>query len=244
MPRQCEIVAVEQGAKKRYEEAKSAAYQRMQKPEPLMGIARRYEPAQDGGEELPSERQIVQVRVSELLESVSAACAELFDVVATKDSGNCIAKADVVVDGQALATDVPVTHLLWLEKQLEDLNTVIAKLPCLDPAQQWSFDANQNCYATEPVKTARNVKVKRAIVLYDATPEHPAQTQLIEEDKLAGYWTTQRFCGGLPMTRVKQLRVRVGKLQDAVRTAREKANNTPVKPVSYGKTVMDWLFAE
>lgn len=35
--------------------------------------------------------------------------------------------ADVVVDGVVLATAVPVTHLLFLDKQLSDMRTFIAK---------------------------------------------------------------------------------------------------------------------
>lgn len=241
--RQHEIIAVEKGAKARYEEAKSSAYQLLQKAELLDGMARRYEPKDEDGEQLPPERKLVQVRAAEVLQLVANAEASLFDVVATKDFGNTIAKADVVVDGHTLIKEVPVTYLLWLEKQLEDLHTLISKLPTLDPSEQWSFDDNQNCFTTEPTKKARVVRIKEAIVLYDATPEHPAQTQLIEKDVLAGYWTAVRYSGALTVARVRQLRERVRKLQDAVKIAREKANATQIENITVGQPVMDWLLS-
>ena len=50
-------------------------------------------------------------------------------VLATQDFANCQAKANVVVDGQTILKEVPVTHLLFLEKQLVDLRTFIDGLP-------------------------------------------------------------------------------------------------------------------
>jgi hypothetical protein len=104
--------------------------------------------------------------------------------------------------------------------------------------------ARQNCYATEPVQNARSVKVKEAFVLAPATDKHPAQTQLIDKDVLVGYWTTTKFSGAMPATRIKQLKERITQLQAAVRVAREKANGTEIKKVEYGAKLMDWLFAE
>jgi len=60
----------------------------------------------------------------------------MFDIVATQDWANCQAVADVVVDDQVILAQVPFTHLLFLEKQLLDIQTLVEKLPVLDPAER------------------------------------------------------------------------------------------------------------
>ncbi len=67
----------------------------------------------------------------------------------------------MVVDGQTLVAQVPVTYLLFLEKQLVDMQTFIKKLPTLDASESWSFDASADCWATEPVQTVKTKKIPR-----------------------------------------------------------------------------------
>jgi hypothetical protein len=38
-------------------------------------------------------------------------------------------------------------------------------------------------------------------VLYDATEHHPAQTQLISEDVIVGWWETVKHSGAIPRPR-------------------------------------------
>lgn len=243
MSKLCEVIAIESGVKTRCKEVETKAYQQLAKAELLYGLARRYTPKNDEDEQLPAESAPVQLRASEMIDEVVSHLAEMFDTTATKDFGNTVAKSDVVVDGAVLVKDAPVSYLLWLEKQLTDLNTFISKLPTLDASEQWEFDKNQNCFATTPVQKLRSIKEKKPIVLYDATPEHPAQTQIIEVDKVVGTWTTTKYSGCLPVTRVKELKTRVAKLQDAVKVARERANQTKVDPQKVGQDVLSWLFA-
>ena len=64
----------------------------------------------------------------------------MFDVVLTQDMGNTHAKADIKVNGQTILPNVPVTYLLFLEKQVVDLETFVTKLPSLDPSEVWEAD--------------------------------------------------------------------------------------------------------
>jgi len=85
-----------------------------------------------------------------------------------------VARADVVIDGQTIATDVPVTYLLFLEKQLVDLHTFVKKLPVLDAAESWVRDDSTDSWRTEAVRTIRTKKVPRNHVKAEATDKHPA----------------------------------------------------------------------
>jgi hypothetical protein len=107
-----QILAIEKGVKATAARVLTDAYQQLQKPAPLTGILRSYRPRDDEGERLPEERTEVKVRVGEELAKVRAAHARMFDLMLTKDLANTRAKSDIVVDGQTLLTDVPVTTML------------------------------------------------------------------------------------------------------------------------------------
>lgn len=52
-----------------------------------------------------------------------------------------------------------------------------------------------------------------------------------------------KLSGALPATRVKELRERVERLQQAVKFAREQANSHEVTDVKAGEAVFGYLFA-
>ena len=137
---------------------------------------------------------------------------------------------------------MPVTYLLFLEKQLVDLHTFVKKLPVLDAAESWTFDESADCYATEPVQTVRTKKVPRNHVKAEATEKHPAQVEVYYEDVTVGYWKTVKFSGALPAKRVNELLERVEKLQQAVKFAREEANGTEVDRPAGRRKGLRYLF--
>lgn len=238
-----QILAAEKGVKGRSARTFTDAHHAVAKTALLSGIARTYQPHDDDGEKLPSESTPVQINARDAITDVTTALTELFDVVLTKDTANQIAVADLVVDGNILARDVPVTTLLFLEKQLTDIFTFVRKLPVLDPAESWTFDEQRGHYATAPVHTARSKKIMKTHVAYPATPEHPAQTQTYGEDVQVGLWTTLKFSGALPAARVAELTARVVTLQKAVTSARQAANGMEVADRRMGEAVLGYLFA-
>lgn len=238
------ILAVEKTAKSEGEKALTEAYQTVQKAPLLSGISRTYQPRDDDGDTLPSESELVQKNVEGVLESVSKGMERLFDVTFTKDSGNREAVADVVVDGNTLLTDVPVTYLLFLEKKLVDLKTFVSKLPVLDPSVRWAEDGQEpGVWASEKTTTTKTKKVPRNHVLAEATDKHPAQVQMFTEDVIVGDWTTVKFSGAIPAARRATLVARVNALSDAVKVARESANATDVADRKAGDAIFGYLFA-
>jgi hypothetical protein len=238
-----QIIAVEKSVKSRALQELTEAHHSLQKTALLAGISRTYRPKDEEGEQLPPESNKVQVKAEEVIRQTTETLTRLFDVVATKDWANCRAKADVVVDGQKLLSDVPATYLLFLEKQLIDLHTFIKKLPVLDGAETWTFDPSADCWATEAVSTLKTKKIPRNHVKAEATDKHPAQVEVYYEDVTVGYWRTIKFSGALPAKRVNELLTRVEKLQEAVKFAREEANNLEVEDVKVGEAFLGYLFA-
>jgi hypothetical protein len=238
-----QIIAVEKGTKSRTFQELTEAHHALQKPTLLSGISRTYRPKDEEGEQLPPESTRVQVKAEDIIRKTIETLTKLFDVTATKDWANCVAKADVVVDGKVLLAQVPATYLLFLEKQLVDLHTFVKKLPILDASESWNFDASADSWATEPVQTTRTKKVPRNHVKAEATEKHPAQVEVYYEDVIVGYWRTVKFSGSLPARRVNELLARVEKLQEAVKFAREEANSIEVSEQKLGEKVFNYLFA-
>jgi hypothetical protein len=244
MPKLNQIIAIEKGVKTGAFQTLTEAHHQVQKTTLLGGISRTYRPRDEEGEQLPPESTRVQVRAEDIIRTVTASLTELFDTTATKDWANTHARADVVVDGQTIVAGVPATYLLFLEKQLVDLHTFVAKLPILDPSEEWQYDASTDTYATPAVQTVRTKKIPRNHVKAEATKEHPAQVEVYYEDVAQGTWSTVKFSGALPAQRVNELLSRVEKLQQAVKFAREEANNVEVEQQKVGEKVLGYLFAK
>lgn len=237
-----QIVAVVNGVKTKTQRTLTDVYQGLKKSQLFDGISRAYQPLDEEGETLPPEQKLVQLTTNDAIVTVKEALAKMMDTIYTQDVANCSAKANVVVDGKVLATDVPITHLLFLEKQLVDLHTFVNSLPVLDPAHEWSFDENRGAYATEPVLTNRTKKVYRNHVKSEATKEHPAQVEVYSEDVKVGEWATVKFSGAMPATEKKKMLERVTKLQDAVKMAREEANALEVRDMQVADALLDYIF--
>ena len=237
-----QIIAVCNGKKTNVEKAVTGVYQRIQKPELFSGLSRTYQPTDDGGESLPSEVKFPQAKVQESIASAVGAWSELFDIVLTQDTANTKAKADLTVNGVSLFRDVPVTHLLFLEKQLTDVQTFVTKLPVLDPAEQWNFDPNANYFKTDTVKTNRNVKKPKAFVKAEATDKHPAQVDVFTEDVKVGEWNTVKFSGCIDNKYREGVLSRLRVLIEAVKEAREEANCLEVQKMESAKVLFGYIF--
>ncbi len=238
-----QILAVEKGVKTRTYKNLSDAYKGLQKLGLITGLTRSYTPKEDGGEELPSETTLIQLHVPDMIEAIQSELSEYWDITATKEWGNTTASSNVVLDdGTIIAEGVPVTYLLFLEKQLNDMHSFVSSIPVLDPAETWSFDDNINSFVTDDVETHRTRKVPKVIVKYPATTEHPAQTEMFSEDVIVGFWKTRKFSSAIPATKRKQMVERVEELQRAVKVAREEANSITVENQEVADGILDYIF--
>lgn len=242
-----QILAVRASVKGDVEKKLFAHHHRLRQPVLLSGMARTYVPRDDEDYRFPDEGQTVQVKARQVLDEIAADMADLFDVTAAMDWTNQHARADVVLLGGdqpvTLLTDVPVTYLLFLEKQLLGIEDLVRKLPVLPPTEQWELDPATDTYKTPRVGTTKTKKVMRNHVKAEATDRHPAQVDTYTEDVPIGTWYTVKFSGALPAEQVNKMLNRVHELQKAVKFAREQANMEDVVKVNPGRTVMDYLFA-
>lgn len=245
MAKLCQIVAKVQGMKPRVKDAWTAVYHKLQKPDIYSGMTKTYQPYADGvGESLPTETKNVQSVVSEDIATVRRIVAEMLDVVATQDNTNCEAKANISIDGNVIVSDVPVTHLLYLDDVLTNIRTFVEKLPVLDPAEKWSFDEAANLWRSEASEKVRTKKEPRVVVKAAATVQHPAQTEIFPEDRPVGVYREIRFSGAIPAKEKADMLQRVNSLMDAVAAAREEANTIQVKDLKVGTSLLKYVFGD
>ncbi len=238
-----QVIAIEKGAKTRLYSAITELHKNAQKTDLYYGFNKAYEPKEEGSEQFPPEQKKVMLRADDVLSETKKLFAEFLDITATKDFANVSAKADIKIGGNVLVADVPVPYLLFLEKQLTDLRTFIDKMPTLDESEDWRKDEATGLFKTEPTKTHRTAKVQEAIVLYDATEKHPAQTQLITKDVIVGYWNQVKQSGAITRGEKRKLLDKTEAVLNAVKSAREEANSIEAPDKKVGADLLDYIFA-
>lgn len=236
-----QLIAILNQRKAKVAKEVTEVYHLLQKSDLVKGIARDYQPTDEEGEKLAPERKSVQMTTQTALTSSRKSWELLLDSVATQDSANCDAKADVIVRGTVLLPAVPVTHLLFLEKQLTDVRTLLGSIPTLPTEKLWKWSDNHGCYVTDEELTSKTKKIEKPVVLYEATKEHPAQVKISTEDIIVGWWHTVHMSGAMPAQKKAELLDRVDQVLEAVKQARERANEMAVVEVKEGKPLFDFI---
>ncbi len=212
------------------------------KADRVSGLTRTYQPKNDDGERFPNENKPLQVRVKDELDRIQYEIKSFWDLVATQERSNAEARGDIEISETVLVPAVPVSVLLFLEKQLTDLATLVSNVPTLPTDKVWKLDEGNRCYVAEAEQTVKTRKEQEPLVLYPATPEHPAQTQLITTDKTIGYWNAVHVSGAIPASYQHEVLRRIEALKDAVKCAREQANNIDAIQENIGEKLLSYIF--
>lgn len=241
-PKLNQIIAVVQGKKTRTQKMLTSVHHGWHKDR-ISGITRTFRPIDEDGDKLQPEKRVVQLHVKDALKSVHKELIDFMNVVATQEYGNRTAAASIIVNDKPILIDVPVTALLFLEKQLIDLHTFVSKIPTLSTDREWKFDDAKNCFVTESEETIKTQKVPTTHVKFAPTEHQPGQAEILNVDKPVGYWTTTYLSGALPEKERDEMLTRVELMQDAVKSAREEANSAEVQQQElFGKQILGFIF--
>ena len=211
------------------------------------GFSKIYKADREDGvfeEESLTERKEIVTTVEAKLRYVMSALKNQIDVRLQKDRTNCIAKADIVVDGIVLATDVPATTLLTLEDQMRELRSVIEVIPTLEPGIKWvpAPEVGENVRATEhPIVSIRTKKQVVYKEVSKATDKHPAQIVPEQVDLPFGRYTTVKFTGRISPAEKMRLMDRLEHLTIAIKQARARANETEVVSVTISDNLLGFV---
>ena len=216
------------------------------------GMIRTYKPFVDDGIEYPEDRIDLTTTVDEKLDYMSKSVVKYFDAILQKESTNQVAVADLVVDGEVLATSLPATFLLGMESRLRILREVYAQIPTLEIGIEWELDDSRGAnifkttYPEESMKTQRTTK---STVLYEAKfPKAneggnsiPAVIDKWEEVENVGKYTKKHWSGAVTAARKSELLGRIDNLLRAVKKARQRANSTEVVSTRVGNTLFEYI---
>jgi len=238
-----QLIAILNGVKRNAETKRTEIYHLVKKPALFQGQQRTYSPREEDGYKYPDESQKVTLKVEEVIEQFAEAGKEYLDLAATQDWANCQAKASVIVDNATILEDVPVPHLLFLEKQLLDIKTFISALPTLPIDKEWDYDAAKGCYATAPKESVKTKKVTEFVTVFEPTPHHAGQAKEVSKDIVEGTWSLVELSGAIAKDRQTLLLRRVEKLYQAVLKAREEANSLVVEQKSTAENIYGYLFS-
>jgi hypothetical protein len=247
-----QILAVDNGIEADTKRVLAQAQQIMAvggKQDPLTGLRRTHKSRNtEKWPDLPEESRLVQVTVPDLLGQVRKAMTALLDIKYTREAGNALASADVVVDGEPILTAVPVGMLICLENQLLSfITTVIDKIPVRDPAEEWhdqTTDPNlpRGVWASAPRNSPsttrdRLVQVVAEPRVIDGQP-FAGQYVPYEADVNTGTKTLISYSGQLSVQDVQELHERAAEVLIAVRFARQQANMLEVESKHAGAVIL------
>jgi hypothetical protein len=247
-PKLHEVLAVEadlEGAAKRVLEEAKVTF--LKKVEHFMGhhkTLRMFSEARATEEEAAQEHKEPVTTVDAKLRYVHKPVIRWFDALAQKERTNQEARADLVVDGEVLAEDVPATLLLGLESRLKLLRGVYEAIPTQPPSMVWVEDPGsgkgvyRSKYPEKRDKTEKDVAYK---IIVPATKEHPAQAQTWSENVKVGVLTTERWTTTITPGEKSNLLERIDKLLYATKRARQRANSTTLVKVQIGKKLLDFI---
>lgn len=193
------------------------------------------------------ERQELVTTVHDKLAYIFKHLVRHIDCMATKDSTNQSAKADIVIGDQVLVADVPVTTLLSLEDEIKRWRQVIASVPTLAPGKEWilAADLGDNIFKLRyPEKKVRARKVMHNHVVAKATKEHPEQVRVYNEENPVGVFMTERISGAITPAAKSAMLGKVDIVFRAVKQSRMRANSTQVTQVKIANELANFILSD
>lgn len=196
------------------------------------GRKKTFRPLEESVEPTVEEETDIQSTVAKEIKWISGYLASAVDLAYQVDLANTEARANIELEnGEILIKAIPATTLLQLEKRIAEWKNLIEAIPTLDPAKGFEEDKahGEGHYRAREVVKLRKVKTKKVYVKFPATKEHPAQTELVDEDVPTGTILEQEWSGLITPGVKADLLDRVETLGRAVSKARSKANDHAIE---------------
>ena len=214
-------------------------------PDRYFGQHSRVEFFDEGAPEEADVHKEMDDTVQAKLDYTAEHIVRYLDVVLQKEKTNQVAVADLVVDGVAIAKDIPATFLLGLESKLKKIrDDVYASIPTLQPGVKWEEDETVGkgvFRRVHPEEKFRGKKIFKNHVKAVATDKHPEQVELYTEEIKVARIITDTWCGMISPAQKSALLGRIDKLIRAVKKNRQKANATEVSKVTIGKEIFNYI---
>lgn len=188
-------------------------------------------PLAEGQKTTVEAQSNIQSSITAELKWVGNHLSKALDASYQVAESNTQARASIILeDGTLIASDVPATALLELEKRIAEIASLVGAIPTLDPAKGFVPDSarGEGIFRAREITKTRTQKMKKVFVKYEATKEHPAQTELLDQDVPVGTLQEQEWSSLITPAQKSEIVNRVEILARAVRSARSRANDVEV----------------
>ena len=242
MPKLHELLAVEGDLKSRAQQEKNRTTKLFSDGTGrLLGRIITYQ-VDEGEDQRPPEITELATTSSEELDQFQLKYGAWVDVAIQKEITNQATMATVIADGvDIFKVALPATALLNLEAKLVELRAVYAAIPTLDPSERWEWNEGRGHYVSTDRETNITKKLYKVLPLAEATPEHPAQTQVYSDDCKVGTRTTTLQSGMFAPKTKQQILDRIDGLLRAVKEARQRANDIEISDIKVAKTIFRYI---
>ena len=198
-----------------------------------------------GEEEGAEEHKALVTTVPDKLEYVRGSLERYYNALLQKEATNQEAKADLEIEGQVIAKDLPATFLLGMENRLKKLRPMLEAIPTLEPGVQWIPDLDQGSYIFKskyPETKQKQEKANEFVIVTEATPQHKAQYEKVSKNFVCGTYSTQYWSGKITPGQKSIYLKRLDQLIQSIKKARQRANTCEIVKRKVGKEILDYLF--
>lgn len=206
-----------------------------------------FTPLEDGKRSETIVQSTIQTTVKSELEWLTPYITKALDASLQVAEANTQARADVVLEtGETIATGIPATALLELEKRVAEVKALVEAIPTLDPAKGFQTDINhgKRAFKARDIRKTRTQKIKEVLVAAPATEHHPAQCHVFDKDVVIGHVDEQEWSSLITPADKADLISRVEIVARAVRAARSRANNVAVDQTKHiGGALLSYVFS-
>lgn len=205
------------------------------------GMRKKYTPLEEDGLPYPNEEKILSYSVANKLDYIKTSVTQFIDDELSKEETNKNTKADVVINGNVIAS-LSAPALMNLENKLNSLKDMLLVIPTRDNNTAWNYDETENCHKSIPTSRFKTEKRQKPIELAPATEQHPAQVQLSTFDVRVGEWTDTYLSGEISSSEKQEVLHRFDIMLTAIKEARSIANQAKVEEVKVADKVLSYIF--
>ena len=244
-----ELLSIEASVQTAYKDMLNETESVFDRPDLFQEWIRHYDPIkeEDEHERGEVERHAITTTVDERLDFLRSFFVDSTDLILQKERTNQMASGELEIEGYTFP-HLPVGFLLFLERRLQELKSVVMQIPTTPSSVEWKQDTSRGdsvMKAAHPEVTNRTRKRIVPVVLAEATPQHPAQVKESTEEQVIGKYTKEVWVGMWTPAQKSDTIVRIEEVYNAVRQARMRANEEQVDSAAQiAGSLWQYIFAE
>lgn len=209
------------------------------------GYIKSYEPKEEDGERLLTDRKELITTVGSKLNHLVKFAVDAMTVTLQKEETNSSGRANAeLIIGDLNYGNYSATSLLSMEHSFSNLRQILIDSPTLDMALPWETTENAGIYKLPTMVKDQMSQEDDFVVTVQATEKFPAQVVKTVRKFKIGTWTTATSSGKWTPSEKSGTLDRLDKVITAVKSAKSRANNVVIEKIDSPKTIFTYILGE